>query len=119
MRYTLLALLLVACMELPTGITDQLDSLTDVNQVASVTCTADGLSIAVQAVEQCDAFNLDGTRINFNGFSPVVWASSQPTAISVTTAGLIRAETVVSDSVLITAAGTNGSSAGFVVRSVP
>ena len=119
MRYTLLALLLAACIDIPTSITDQIDSLAVANQVASVTCAPHRLSIAVQAIAHCDAFNVDGTRINFDGFLPLVWASSQPTAISVTTAGLIRAETVVSDSVLITAAGTNGSSAGFVVRSVP
>ena len=111
-------LLLVGCIDIPTGLNEHIDLLTEAAEVASVTCSPVSLAIATNEIGTCSAFNVDGTRIDMDGFAPVVWKSSDPSAVSISTAGEIRAESVVSASVTITALGTNGVSASTVVGSV-
>ena len=105
-------LLLGACFDIPTGLQDQLDNLAIEEEVAFVNCDPLALELAVNQPGACDALNADSTRIDPNA---AVWTSSVPSAVTVTTAGLLRAETFVSNNVVITAAGANGSSAFIVV----
>ena len=117
MKKFILLLAVAACIETPSGITDYLDALAASGEVASVTCAPASLAIAVNEVGSCSAFNADGTRLEINGVSPVIWVSSDPTAVSVSSDGEIRAESVVSASVTITATGINNSIATAVVAS--
>ena len=110
-----MVLLLVACINVPTGINDHLELLTASAEVASVTCTPSALEIAITETGVCSAFNADLTRLDVGGFSPVIWTSNDPTAVSVSMSGKIFAETVASSAVTITAAGMNGTIASFIV----
>ena len=102
---------------LPTSISDQLDDLSASHEVTSISCDPSALEIATSELGVCSAFNASGTRIEYNAYSPVVWTSSAPGAVSIATDGGLRAETVVDPAVTITARGTNGSSATTVVSS--
>ena len=113
-----LAILMTACMvELPTSLIDQTDLLATSLEVDHLICTADSLALAINETGTCSPFNVEGTRIDYNGFSPVVWTSSNPPAVSVTTGGQIQAESVP-DSAFIEAAGANNTKAGIWVTSL-
>ena len=112
-----LAILLTACtVEMPTSLIDPADLLAASLEVVRVTCTADTLELATNETGTCNPFNVDGTRIDYSGFFPVVWTSSNPSAVSVTTGGQIQAE-VVADSTFIEAVGANSTKAGVWVTS--
>lgn len=113
MKKLFLILALVGCIEVPTGLVDQLEELAIEAEAGFVNCTPLTLELAIQQEGFCDVLNADSTRIDPN---VVVWTSSVPSAVTVTTAGAIRAETVVSTNVVITAAGPNGSSAFIVLQ---
>ncbi len=117
MKNLLLLLAVVGCIDIPTGLNDHLDLLTEGAEVASVACEPVALEVAINETGECAAFNVDLTRIDIDGFAPVTWESSDPQAVSVSTGGGLRAGSAVSASVTITATGTNGSTASFVVSS--
>lgn len=111
------AILMTACtVEAPTSLIDQTDLLATSLEVDHLTCTPDSLALAINETGTCSAFNLESTRIDYNGFSPVVWTSSNPSAVSVTTGGQIQAESVP-DSAFIEAVGANNTKAGIWVTS--
>ena len=112
-----LALLLAACIDIPTGLNDHIALLTEGGEAVTVTCSPSSLAVATNEVGDCAAFNVDGTRIDIGGFTPVIWVSSDPSAVSISMSGEIRAENTVAASVTITATGTNGSSATATVAS--
>ncbi len=111
----ILALAVVGCIDIPTGANDHIEALTNAAEVSSVVCAPVALEIAILETGFCSARNVDGTVIDIDGFSPVVWQSSDPTAVTVSMGGDIFAGINVSTSVIITAKGTNGTSASFAV----
>ena len=110
--FLLAVLLLSACFDVPVGLQDQLDQLAIEEEVAFVNCAPPTLELAIGQTGTCDALNADSTRLA--GFT-AVWTSSIPSAVTVDTNGELRAETLVSNNVVITAKGANDSSAFFVV----
>jgi hypothetical protein len=110
-------LMMTACtVELPTSLIDQTDLLAASLEVDHLICTADSLAVAINETGTCSPFNVENTRIDYDGFFPVVWTSSNPPAVSVTTGGQIQAESVP-DSAFIEATGTNNTKAGIWVTS--
>ena len=102
-----LVLLLVGCVEIPTGVQDLLDDLATTGEIASLTCP-DSLSIVNSETGSCSGANIDGTLIDIDGYAPLIWKSSDPSAVTVTITGTVEAGTVA-DSALITGIGTNDS----------
>ncbi len=111
----LLSLALAACIDTPAGLNQHFEDLTSEHEVAYVTCTPATLELATNEVGTCAAFNPDSTRIDFGGFAAVIWTSSIPSAASISTDGVTRAESALSASVAMTAVGTNGSTAFALV----
>ncbi len=109
------ALATCACFSVPAGLDDQLESLVVSHEVFFVSCVPAALELAIGQTGQCEALNADSTRIDFEGFAPVTWDSSFPSAATVSTDGSMRAETAVSNNVVVTAHGTNGTSAFAIV----
>ena len=107
-----LVLLLAGCVDVPTGLQDQLDNLAIEEEVFFVNCAPHALELATNQISSCDVLNADSTRIQ--PFA-AVWTSSVPSAVTVDTQGSLRAETFVSNNVVITAAGANGTSAFAIV----
>ena len=116
-KIPVLALLFIACIDIPTGLNDHIDLLTEGGEVASVVCAPAALEIAANERGECSAFNAARTVIEIDGFAPVLWVSDDPQAVSITSNGEIFTGSTVNASVTITATGTNGSTASFVVSS--
>lgn len=114
-----LLLALAACfeVEMPTGANDFVDLLTNSAEVASISCVPARLDIATDQTGTCSAFNAAGTVIEINGFSPIVWTSNNPQAVSIRSDGSIFAGFVVATCAMITGTGTNNTSATFCVES--
>ena len=110
MRYLPLALLLVACIDLPTGLNDFFDELAVAGEVANVNCPA---SMVVGQAALCTVSNNALTQIELGGFVLAIWESSAPTIVSVSTDGEVTALAV--GTATITARGTNNSTGSTVI----
>ncbi len=103
-KMLLLSLVLVGCFEFPSGLQEQLDDLATEEEVFWVNCEPKLFELAINQTGSCDALNADSTLLDPNA---VVWSSSIPDGIVVTTSGELEANNFVSDNVVITAGGAN------------